>query len=191
MIAQLAGTVADVGLTSVVVDVHGIGYLVYVTKTAGFTLGERVSLFTHLAVRENALDLYGFTGREEREMFLELIKLPKIGPKTALQILSQADLPTLQKAVATEDPSYLSKMSGIGKKSAEKIVAGLKDALENIAYADLGGTAGGNQDDTDVIEALLTLGYSERDAREAVQKIPNEIIGTNARIKHALKEVGR
>ncbi len=189
MIAKLTGEVVDVGMTSVVLDVHGVGYLVSVTKTAGFNLGETASLFTHLAVRENALDLYGFARRDELSMFLNLIKLPKIGPKTALQILSQTDLGTLRKAVATEDATYLSKMSGIGKKSAEKIVSGLRDVLGEGDYLDADLGRAENQGDADVVEALLTLGYGERDAREAVKRIPKEVTGTNARIKYALKEV--
>ena len=189
MIAKLTGEVIGVGVTSVVIDVHGVGYLVYVTRSSGYKIGETVSVFTYLAVRENALDLYGFTVRDELSMFEHLIKLPKIGPKTAVQILSQVDLATLRKAVATEDPSYLSKMSGIGKKSAEKIVAGLKDILGEGDYLDTDEERAQNQGDTDVVEALLTLGYSERDAREAVKKIPESVKGTNARIKHALKEV--
>lgn len=189
MIAKLTGEILDVRTTSVVLDVHGVGYLVHVTRTSGFVPGETVSLFTHLAVRENALDLYGFKVRDELSMFEHLIKLPKIGPKTAVQILSQVDLPTLRKAVATEDPTYLSKMSGIGKKSAEKIVAGLRDILGEDAYVHGDESGEMNQSDTDVVEALLTLGYSERDAREAVKKIPSSIKGTNDRIRHALKEV--
>jgi Holliday junction DNA helicase RuvA len=189
MIAKLTGEVIAVGLTSVVIDVHGVGYLVYVTRSSGYKIGETTSVFTYLAVRENALDLYGFQARDELSMFEHLIKLPKIGPKTATQILSQVDLATLRKAVATEDPTYLSKMSGIGKKSAEKIVAGLKDILGEGDYLDTDEERAQNQGDTDVVEALLTLGYSERDAREAVKKIPESVKGTNARIKHALKEV--
>jgi holliday junction DNA helicase RuvA len=187
MIAKLRGEVVDIGITNIVVDVGGVGYLVFVAKSGGFVLGDSISLYTHLAVRENALDLYGFKEREERTMFEHLIKLPKIGPKTAIQILSQVDLPTLKKAVQTNDPSYLSKMSGIGKKSAEKIVAGLSDIFDADDYIDT--DVSENTTDTDVIEALLTLGYSERDAREAVKKIPPDIVGTNTRIKHALKEV--
>ncbi|HEU4677167.1 MAG TPA: Holliday junction branch migration protein RuvA [Candidatus Paceibacterota bacterium] len=189
MIATLTGQVTDIGAAHIVLDVGGVGYLVYVTGSSGFTIGESATLFTHLAVRENALDLYGFKTRDERTMFEHLIKLPKIGPKTASQILAQVDLPTLRRAVASEDPSYLSKMSGIGKKSAEKIVSGLKDILGDEALADF--PAHEPNVDTDVIEALLALGYSERDARDAAQRIPADIAGTNARIKHALREVKR
>ncbi len=189
MIARIRGKVVEVGLLSVVLDVQGVGYLIAVPSGAHYSTGAEATLYTHLAVRENALDLYGFTTNEELRMFNELIKLPKIGPKTALQILSQASIETLQKAVHMDDPTYLSKMSGIGKKSAEKIVAGLKDALGE----DMLGTHDSDtpsQIDSDVVDALISLGYSQRDALQAVQKIPKDITDTNARIKQALKYVG-
>jgi Holliday junction DNA helicase RuvA len=188
MIAQLTGTVVDIGPAHVVVDVQGVGYLVAITSSSGYVLDTTIHIYTYLAVRENALDLYGFNTRDERSMFYELIKLPKIGPKTALQILSQADVTILKQAVSTNDPTYLSKMSGIGKKSAEKIVAGLKDVFENIGFGEESVLANGK--DADVIDALMVLGYTQRDALQAVQKIPADIVDTNARIKHALKYVG-
>lgn len=187
MIARLEGEVVDVMAAYIVIQVGGIGYLVGVTNGSGYTLGSIVSVHTYLAVRENALDLYGFPTRDDLAMFHELIKLPKIGPKTAMQILSQADIVTLKKAVQTNDPTYLSKMSGIGKKSAEKIVQGLKDVFDQ---GDWDGTSTHNQGDSDVIDALMALGYTQRDAQNALQKIPAEIIETNARIKQALKYIG-
>jgi Holliday junction DNA helicase RuvA len=187
MIARLTGEIVDVGLTHIIVQVGGVGYLVAVTSSSGYTLGTSTSLHTYLAVRENALDLYGFETREKLSMFEQLIKLPKIGPKTALQILSQADIEILRRAVQTDDATYLSKMSGIGKKSAEKIVAGLKDILGDADFE--GHETGENARDSDVIDALITLGYSQRDALLAVQKIPGDITDTNARIKHALKYI--
>ena len=188
MIAKLTGEVSDIGTTSIVLDVQSVGYLVFVTRISDFSLHTNISLNTYLAVRENALDLYGFIEIEEKQMFLHLIKLPKIGPKTALQILSQVDLPTLRRAALTNDPTYLSKMSGIGKKSAEKIVLGLKDMLEENENG-TGDDTDTNRGDTDVVEALLTMGYSERDAREAIKKIPKDALGTSERITYALKEV--
>lgn len=185
MIAKLTGEVADVRAGQVVVMVGGVGYLIAVTNGSGYVLGSTVSLHTYLAVRENALDLYGFNTLDELAMFETLIKLPKIGPKTAMQILAQADLETLKKAARTDDPVFLSKMTGIGKKSAEKIVTGLRDILDEDGL--IHESSNTNQSDSDVIDALLALGYSERDARQAVQKIPPEITETNARVKHALK----
>ncbi len=189
MIARLTGKVADTRFTHIVIDVGGVGYLVAVTNGTQYALGAQVVLNTYLAVRENALDLYGFKTVDEHTMFEQLIKLPKIGPKTAMQILSQTDLETLKKAVRMDDPTYLSKMSGIGKKSAEKIVAGLKDVLGEEML--IGEFSHAHESDADVVDALLALGYSERDARDAVQHIPKEVTDTNARIKHALKDVSK
>lgn len=186
MITRLRGEVIEVEPLHVVLDVGGVGYRVWVPSVSGVALGSTVLLYTHLAVRENAHDLYGFTTREALTMFEHLIKLPKIGPKTALQILSQADIATIRKAVQTADPVYLSKMSGIGKKSAEKIVAGLTDIFGEEVYA---GETGTNERDADILDALMTLGYSQRDALQAVQKIPADIVDTNARIKYALKTI--
>lgn len=188
MIARLEGVVIDVAITNIVIQVGGIGYLVFVTNGSGYTTGSSASVHTYLAVRENALDLYGFNSRDELAMFHELIKLPKIGPKTAMQILSQADIETLKKAARTNDPVYLSKMSGISKKSAEKIVLGLKDTLDESDFPLEHSHE--NQSDSDVIDALMALGYTQRDALTAVQKIPVDVTNTNARIKHALKYVG-
>ena len=185
MIARITGEILDVRPNHIVVDVQGIGYLVAVPSNVGYIIGNTVSVHTHLAVRENALDLYGFNTFDTYSMFELLIKLPKIGPKTALQILSQADITTLKQAVRTNDATYLSKVSGIGKKSAEKIVIGLKDILpEEMDVEHIHHTS-----DSDVIDALITLGYSQKSAYEAVQKIPQDITETNARIKHALKYV--
>ncbi len=189
MIARLTGDIIEIQPLFIVIDVNGIGYRVFTSNGSGFALGSRTTLFTYLAVRENAQDLYGFITSSELVMFEHLIKLPKIGPKTALQILSQADLATIRKAVQTNDPVYLSKMSGIGKKSAEKIVAGLTDILEGTEFVVEEGSLSTNERDSDILDALITLGYSQRDALTAVQKIPADIIDTNARIKYALKAI--
>ncbi len=188
MIAQLTGTVVDIRPAAVVIEVVGVGYLIFVRPSAGFVLGETSTLFTHLAVRENALDLYGFQTVAEREMFELLIKLPKIGPKSALQILSQAELEILVKAISDQDATYLTKLSGIGKKTAEKIVAELKDTpLPGPAHGRAAGAQPTGQDD--VIDALVALGYSPKDARDSFAKIPADITETKARITYALKVV--
>ncbi len=187
MIAKLTGVVLDAYPHYIVLDVHGVGYRIAVRTSDAYTEGDTASLHTHLAVRENALDLYGFSTRDAFIMFEHLIKLPKIGPKTALQILNQADTTMLKKAVHTNDAVYLSKVSGIGKKSAEKIVAGLKDILEDDG-TDLD-TTHTNNHDADVIDALISLGYTQKDAFDAVQKIDPTITGTNERIKQALKYI--
>ena len=184
MIARLTGKVVAADLTHIILEVSGVGYRIAVREPSRFTIEQSVSLHTHLAVRENALDLYGFEHLDELDMFEELLRIPKIGPKSAMQILVQADIELLKKSVASNDPTYLSKMSGIGKKSAEKIVAGLKDTFE---YND--GAGEGQGADADVLDALVALGYSQRDARSALQKLPSEITKTNERIREALKNL--
>ena len=182
MIARLTGTVVDITPTHVVLDVSGVGYAVAVRSTAPFTHEQSVSLYTYLAVRETALDIYGFHTKDEQEIFELLLTLPKIGPKSAMHILAQADIALLKKAVVAEDPTYLSKMSGIGKKSAEKIVAGLKEKIDHISTETETTDA-----ETDVIDALVALGYSQTDARAAVQQLPSDITDTTTRITKALK----
>ncbi|MBI4086700.1 Holliday junction branch migration protein RuvA [Candidatus Kaiserbacteria bacterium] len=188
MIRFIRGEVLDIGTFAVTVDVGGIGYLIHTPSTSGgFAVGEPAAFHTHLAVRENALDLYGFLTTEELDMFLLLIGLPKIGPKSAMLIMSQADVALLRKAALSGDASYLSKISGIGKKSAEKIVMGLREKFgaEDIALGDYSDT------DHDVMDALITLGYSQKESRDALKKMSPELTETNARIKAALKLLGR
>ncbi len=189
MIARLSGIVLDAELTHIVLDVRGVGYVLAVSGKSSYLPGQERTLFTHLAVRETALDLYGFDTRQELSVFEALIKIPKIGPKTAIQILSQTDLTILSHAVASDDASYLSKMSGIGKKSAEKIVAGLREVLGEDGFME--GAPRRNERDADVVDALIALGYGEREAANAVQQISPEILGTNARIREVLKYISR
>ena len=173
MIRQISGIVADIGISFVVVDVGGVGYLVYTNSPSSHLLDAPTRLFTHLAVRENSLDLYGFPDRDTLEIFELLIDLPKIGPKSALQILTQADISLLREAVHNDDPGYLSKLSGIGKKSAEKIVSGLKDKFESRGYDEVSIRSSGSAPThtSDTIDALIALGYPAMDARRIVLEI--------------------
>lgn len=187
MIRRLRGTVLESTPTSVVLDVGGVGYLLTVSATAAITAesGTELSLYTYLAVRENALELYGFPNSRDLSMFLLLIELPGIGPKTAINILSQADTRLLEESARSNDAAYLSKLSGIGKKSAEKIVAGLKDKFSNedALIEDTDGSA-------DVVDALIALGYSHEEARRALREIPKELTDTRDRLKEALRTLG-
>lgn len=151
-----------------IVDVGGIGYAVHIPyPTTQFLLDDSVCIQTHLAVRENALDLYGFIDLESLRIFELLIDLPKIGPRSALQILSQASVALIKESVAKNDAGYLSKLSGIGKKSAEKIVIGLKDKLE----FDYVGTSLSPDHTSDTIDALIALGYSPEESRQATKRL--------------------
>ncbi len=174
MIRQLTGIVADVGLNYVVLDVGGVGYLIHTNTPAHYLPDATTRFFTYLAVRDNALDLYGFADRDTLEIFELLIELPKIGPKSALQILTAADIQLLKEAVLNNDPGYLSKLSGIGKKSAEKIVSGLKDKFESLGYDALPARQNGAYEQghtTDTIDALIALGYPAFDTRRVVIEI--------------------
>ncbi len=185
MIGTLSGTVRHKDLHTIIVDVGGVGYKVWSTAdtTLDAVTGESVYLWTYLAVRETALDLYGFLDKETLDLFELLITISGIGPKTALGILNVATPTMLRQAVATEDISHLTKVSGIGKKNAEKIVIELRDKLITTSEDMVRGKAG----EGDVLEALISLGYSERDARDAVKRLPKELEGTSSRIKEALK----
>lgn len=193
MIRKLTGTIVDTGPTHVVLDVQGVGYLIHLTIAGtSFSLESTVSFWTHLAVRETALDLYGFSTRDELDLFTLLLGLPKIGPKSAAQILGQADITLLKQAVAQEDPTHLSKMSGIGKKTAEKIVIGLKDKLGDIAPDSSTDTLTTNSMQTwqnETIDALITLGYPQKDVRDAVLALPSEINDTKEALTAALRQL--
>lgn len=182
MIGYLTGTIIHQDLKSVILDVSGVGYKIY-TNTAildGQT-NKPIIFWTYLSVRENALDLYGFQKKEELDFFELLISVSGIGPKSALGILSIASLQNLRQAISTGDTGHLTKVSGIGKKNAEKIVIELKDKLENIAW-DTSSLSG----DIDALEALKSLGYSERESREALKKVGEEE-NTAQKIKKAMK----
>lgn len=187
MISSLSGTVRHKGLNSIVVDVSGVGYKVAVNLDTALDVvpGSSIFLWTHLAVRENSLELFGFTERESLEIFELLISISGIGPKTALGILNAASPSTLRQAVAEGDTSYLTRVSGIGKKNAEKIVLELKDKLK--ISSDEHSAHHHSKTDTDALEALISLGYSERDAREALKKTPKEDGGASEKVKQALK----
>ena len=130
------------------------------------------------------MDVYGFETPDERDFFELLLSAPGIGPKSALAVLSVATVPTLQTAIAGEDISYLTKVSGIGRKTAEKIVVALKDKI-------IGGKDGSRLRGTsDVVDVLQSLGYTAREAQEAVRKIPADATDTSERVKEALKVLG-
>ncbi|MCB9811550.1 Holliday junction branch migration protein RuvA [Candidatus Nomurabacteria bacterium] len=195
MIRSIQGTVVATEPTFVVLETKsGLGYQVFTPyPTRVGALGETVRLHTYFAVRETAHDLYGFASPEELGVFELLLTIPKIGPRSALQILAQSDLATLAKAVINDDASYLSKLSGIGKKSAENIVLGLRDKHDLLVL--VGGTGAesnthSSEELSDTIDALVALGYPERSVREAVRHVAedhDEPQNAEQVIKQALK----
>jgi len=189
MIGTLRGTVTQTTDRAVILDVNGVGYLVFAsTETLGrLKEGSPAALWTYLAVRENALDLFGFLDRNEKDFFELLLSVPGIGPRSALAILSLAPPEVLRKAILSNNTDYLTKVSGIGRKSAEKIVIELKDKIGKLAEHEHDGLVQAS----DVIDALKALGYPQKDVREAVQKLPPDMTDTSEQIKEALKILSR
>lgn len=190
MIGSLTGTLQHITIekSSILLTVNGVGYLVY-TPTNTLTdlkVNEELHLYTHQIVRETALDLYGFNTMDEKHFFEMLIGISGVGPKSALSILSLADIVTIHNAIAQDNTDYLTKVSGIGKKLAQKIVLELKDKVGSIEIT----TEGAHKDDASVIEALEAMGYKQGDAREVVKQLPSDIRGLNARVAAALKAIG-
>jgi holliday junction DNA helicase RuvA len=193
MIGKLTGTFG--GTTAegaAVIEVGGVGYVARVPLFAIDSLRasglNSVSLFIHTAVREDAIDLYGFPTEDELLFFKQLMSVSGIGPKTALGILNTADVGTLRRTIAQGDMVSLTKVFGIGKKSAERIVVELRDklALEQTTRGELTGTGGS---DGEVLEALIALGYSASEARSAIKELPRDG-SVNERLSAALKNLG-
>lgn len=187
MIASIEGKIALKEGRFAVVDVGGIGYKVFLPLTVGakVKVGESAKFWTHLHVREDAMELYGFLEKDEMEFFENLISISGIGPKSALGIISLAPVATLRRAISSEDTSYLTKVSGIGRKTAEKIVLELKDKFAG--EKEIPGSI--TEHDPDVLDALLSLGYTPKEAREMVQRIPADIKGRESRLKEALRKL--
>lgn len=189
MITHLKGTIIDKEERAVVIDVAGIGYKVFATEAtvAALKEGSAASLWTHLAVREDSQTLYGFTTKDELNFFELLISsVSGIGPKTALGILGVSSVANIRKAVSTGDTSHLTKVSGIGKKMAEKIVVELKGKFgaEESSGISL-------RDEVDALEALKALGFKHGEAREALKEVDPAITDTGERVKKALKILGK
>lgn len=180
MISQLRGTIAHKDIGFLILDVGGVGYKVHMTLGETKNVGEELSVWTHLAVREDALDLYGFSERKELEFFVDLIKISGIGPKTALSILTLAPMSSIQEAVSRGDSSYLTKFAGVGKKTAEKIILELSDKMPRMEGS-------GWQEESDALEALVALGYGKKEASEALKGAEGV---TTDRVKFALKKLG-
>jgi len=188
MIRLLEGQIAVESLNGLVISVGGVGYYVHTTKKIPRVIGTTLRLHTHLAVRETALDLYGFQTEIELEFFELLLTIPKIGPKSALQILDQADVNLIVEAVNLQDAGHLSKLSGIGNKTAEKIVLTLKDKVAIFKLTNTEATAPATQIYTDAFDTLITLGYNPMSIRQVLDTI-NDAESTSSLVKQALREL--
>ena len=191
MIGRLIGTLAEKAPPQVLIDVNGVGYEVDVPMSSFFNLpglGERVTLLTHFVVREDAQLLYGFLTHEERATFRQLIRISGIGPRTALSILSGLSVGELSQAVTQQQAGRLVKVPGIGKKTAERLLLELKGKLGPDMAAP--GTAVASDAQADIVQALMALGYNEKEAAAALKALPADI-GVADGIKQALKALSK
>ncbi|PTT81775.1 Holliday junction branch migration protein RuvA [Pelomonas sp. HMWF004] len=188
MIGRLTGVIAEKTPPQVLIDVAGVGYEVDVPMSTFFNLGalgERAVLLTHLVVREDAHQLFGFLTQEERGTFRLLIKISGIGPRMALGLLSGLSVAELAQAVSRQETGRLTKVPGVGKKTAERLLLELKGKLG----ADLALPATvANDAQADILQALVALGYSEKDAATALKALPPDV-GVSDGIKLALKKL--
>ena len=191
MIGRIQGVLLEKSFPQVIVSCHGVGYEIDVPMSTFYPLprtGEEVTLLTHLVVREDAHLLYGFLTAGERAAFRQLLKISGVGPKVALSVLSGLSVEDLSAAVASEDSGRLQKVPGIGKKTAERLVLELRDKLPKA----LPGVAGPDAStaSSDVVNALLGLGYNEREAQAAVKSLPPDLQIADA-IRQALKTLAK
>ena len=190
MIGRLTGLLAEKNPPELLLDCNGVGYEVMVPMSTFYNLpalGEKVSLLTHFVVREDAQILYGFGNASERAAFRQLIKISGVGPRTALSVLSGMSVEDLAQAVTQQEPGRIIKVPGIGKKTAERLLLELKGKLG----ADIGVRASiGNDSQSDILQALVALGYSDRDAALALKALPKDI-GVSDGIRLALKALAK
>lgn len=191
MIARLTGELAAKAPPYVLVDVHGVGYEVQVPMSTFYNLpelGAKVTLLTQFIVREDAQQLFGFLTAGERESFRELIKISGVGPRIALALLSGLSTEELAQAVAAQETSRLVKVPGIGKKTAERLLLELKGKIAPALVVP--GFAVASDTQGDILQALIALGYSDKEAQAALKALPAEVSVSDG-IKLALKSLAR
>ena len=190
MIGRLHGLLAEKNPPQVLVDCNGVGYEVNVPMSTFYNLpglGEKVSLLTQFVVREDAQILYGFGTAAEREAFRQLVKISGVGPRTALSVLSGMSVGELSQAITLQEAGRLIKVPGIGKKTAERLLLELKGKLG----ADIGlPTSMASDAQADILQALLALGYSDKEAAISLKALPADV-GVSEGIKLALKALSR
>ncbi len=192
MIGKLTGVLLEKNPPQILIDCHGVGYEVDVPMSTFYNLpasGEKVSLLTHFVVREDAQILYGFGSAAEREAFRQLIKVSGVGPRTALAVLSGLSVAELAQAVTAQEAGRIVKVPGIGKKTAERLLLELKGKL-GAELPMTGGAAAVGDAAADIQQALMALGYSEKDAAAALKALPAGV-GVSEGIKLALRALAR
>ncbi len=190
MISRLRGRIESVAEDHIIVDIGPMGLMVFVPadQLAGYQVGQPVALFTHLHIREQEFTLFGFATAEDLELFQVLLGVSGVGPKLALSILSTLPPDTIRMAVVNDEPGLLTRVPGIGPKSAKKILFQLKDKLGAPEYEGVGAVPI-TDEDAEVIEALTALGYSIVEAQRAVQAVSREVTGVEERLRAALAQL--
>ncbi|MBX4187426.1 MAG: Holliday junction branch migration protein RuvA [Candidatus Doudnabacteria bacterium] len=188
MIGSIKGKISHKGSNYIILETSGVGYKVAVTPSLLLTLkvGAELSLVTHTYVREDQLSLYGFPTLPELEFFELLLTVSGVGPKSALGIMSLSGLDMIKSAIASGDAGVFKKVSGIGSKTAERVIVELREKLKA-----QGITAPVAQEHSEALEALISLGYSQQEARDALKVIPPEITNLQTKVKMALKSLHR
>lgn len=190
MIAYLKGQILSVGLRSVLLLVDGVGYEVFVKNStiSQYKIGQESDFYIFSYIKEDAFDLYGFINHEELEFFKKLLSVSGVGPKSALNILGLAEVKELKRAISQGDFLFLQQVSGIGKKTAERLVVELKEKfIDEISSA--GQTS--SSSDKQVIDALISLGYKEREAIEAIKNSNSQDSDLATRLKDVLRAVSK
>ena len=193
MIGRIHGTLVHVNPPDILVDAHGVGYEISVPMSTLYDLppaGQPVTLVTHLVVREDAQLLYGFLTEGERTAFRALIKVSGIGPRMALAVLSGLSVDDLSRAVAEQETGRLTRVPGVGRKTAERLLLELKGKLAPVAEAAQGGGGVLFSSSADILRALVALGYSEKESAAAVGRLPEDISVKDG-IRQALKGLGK
>jgi Holliday junction DNA helicase RuvA len=190
MIAHIQGTLAEKFLGSVIIDVNGVGYEVQITSQDfdNLVIGENIKLYTYHHIREQSQELYGFSSLASKKLFEMLITVQGIGPKAALSILSLGSASEVQSAISRSDSSYLSGATGVGKRTAERVVVDLSDKVGAPLVQHIGKT--GSVSNDEALDALMALGYSLSDGISALDNVDNNL-PTSDRVTQALKNAAR
>jgi len=191
VIGRLTGILLEKQPPMIALEVQGVAYELDVPMSTLYQLpatGNKTTLFTHLVVREDAHLLYGFATDEERQLFRQLLRVSGVGARTALAVLSGLSVPELHQTVAMQDTSRLTRVPGIGKKTAERLMLELKDRLSGTIRTE--DAAVGPNARGDALRALLALGYSEKEANAALSNVSTELSVSEA-IRHALKQLSK
>ena len=190
MISYIEGKIIFRGEKFIIIKTSGIGFKVFVLPDLNLE-NDEIKLFTYLNVKEDALTLYGFLDYKELELFELLISISGIGPKAGLGILSLADTETIKVAIVKNDASVLTRVSGIGKKTAERVILELKNKISISDIGDLEDKSKEISEHSDAIDALISLGYNAGEAKNALSKISTEVKDVGEMVRMALKEMGK